>query len=188
MASKRNFTGVTLVALAALVAGLAAGLAADAAAQTAPRQSCWIGEVKRTLPTGETFGTAGVLLRRTESPQSNMILEQVITLEPDEAPRELVLMFQVDGSKLIVTDREASLNGQGDLIGEPWQWTGWTYRADYTAGTGSYRVTFTTTPEGLKGERTYFSPSGEVRMLLEETYRPVGQEVFDLLYRKLLAP
>jgi len=180
--------GLLAAAPAAALAAILAAAPGGALAQEAPRQTCWIGEIRRTLPTGEQFGVAGVLMRRTESPQANMILEQVVTLEPDEAPRELVTMFQVDGAKLVVTDRDASLNGQGDLIGEPWAWSGWTYRADYAAGTGSYRVTFTKTPTGLQAERTYFSPSGEVRMLMEENYRPVGVEVFDLLYRKLLAP
>ena len=95
-------------------------------------------------------------------------------------------MLQVDGAKLSISEREARYTGDGELQGTPWYWNTWTTRLDLAGGTGSVRATFTVTAEGLAARRLYYSPSGELRMIQEELYRPISSDLFEVLYQQLV--
>jgi len=165
------------------------GIAGAALAQEQrppPRQLHYLVEVRRSLPTGEPLGVSAALVRRTETPVTGMIVEQIVTLEPGEAPRESFTLMQVDGTKLIISEREARFNGEGELQGPPWHWTGWTSRLEMTGGTGSVRASETVTADGRTAQRRYFSPAGELRVVIDEQYRPISTELFGLLYQRVM--
>ena len=173
------------VALSCIVLG-AAGAALAQERLPPPRQLHYLVEVRRSLPTGEPLGVSGALVRRTETPATGMIVEQIVTLEAGEAPRESFTLMQVDGTKLIVSEREARFNGEGELQGPPWFWTGWTTRLEMTGGTGSVRASETVTADGRTAQRRYFSPAGELKMVIDEQYRPISTELFGVLYQQLM--
>ncbi len=183
MTRRATIGAAALAALAALAT--AATRAAPAAAQPAPQEACYVGEIRRTLPTGEPFGYGALLLRRTLSPAGNLIVEQSLTLDADEQPRAQALMIQVDGARLVVAERGGALNGTGETYGEPWRWTGWSTAVSFANGTGSERVAWTAVEGGLQAERRYFSPNGELRMVMSESYREVSPVAFDQLWRRL---
>jgi hypothetical protein len=151
-----------------------------------PRQLHYLVEVRRSLPTGELLGVSAALVRRTETPVTGMIVEQIVTLESGEAPRESFTLMQVVGTKLSVSEREARFNGEGELQGPPWFWTGWTSRLEMTDGTGSVRASETVTADGRTAQRRCFDPAGELRIVIDEQYRPISTELFGVLYRQLM--
>jgi len=173
------------VALSCIVLG-AAGAALAQERLPPPRQLHYLVEVRRSLPTGEPLGVSGALVRRTETPATGMIVEQIVTLEAGEARRESFTLMQVDGTKLIVAEREARFNGEGELQGPPWFWTGWTIRLEMTDGTGSVRASEAVTADGRTAQRRVFSPAGELRVVIDEQYRPLSTELFGVLYRQLM--
>ncbi len=151
-----------------------------------PRQLHYLVEVRRSLPTGESLGVSAALVRRTETPATGLIVEQIVTLEPGEAPRESFTLMRVDGTKLSVSEREARFSGEGELQGPPWFWTGWTSSLEMTDGTGSVRASETVTADGRTAQRRGFSPAGELRVVSDEQYRPLSAELFGVLYRQLM--
>lgn len=151
-----------------------------------PRQVHYLVEVRRSLPTGEPLGVSAALVRHTETPATGMIVEQTVELELGEAPRESFTMMQVDGTRLIISDREARFDGVGELEGPPWTWTGWTTRLELAGNTGTVRTSDTVTATGRTSQRRYFSPEGDLRMVSDETYLPISPELFGTLYQQLM--
>lgn len=173
------------LALLCIVLG-AAGAAAGQERLPPPRQWHYLVEVHRALPTGESLGVAAALVRRTETPATGLIVEQIVTLEPDEAPRESFTLMQVDGTKLVISEREARFVGVGELQGPPWAWTGWTSRLEMADGTGTLRASESVTADGRTAQRRFFSPAGELRMVSDDQYRLISAELFEVLYRQLM--
>jgi len=186
---RRKFGGRRGAALGVWLFCGVLGVAGAARAQglPPPRQLHYLVELRRSLSTGEPLGIAAALVRRTETPATGMIVEQTVTLEMGEEPRESFTLMQVDGAKLIISEREGRFTGEGELQGPPWAWTGWTSRLEMTGGTGTVRVTESVTPEGRTAQRRYFSPEGELRVVTDERYVPLSPELFGVLYQRIMA-
>lgn len=106
---------------------LLACFAAAALAQAAEKTVYLLGEVKMTSPTGQPFGSTVSLVKRTLKPAENKIVELVASLDPKEPTKEYTTVFDIKGSKFTVKDDEGTFSGEGEMIGKPWEWTGWKY-------------------------------------------------------------
>ncbi|MHB8080130.1 MAG: hypothetical protein ACYDIE_12855 [Candidatus Krumholzibacteriia bacterium] len=182
---RRGTGGAAGAALGVVLLGIAGGALAQERLPP-PRQMHYLVEVRRSLSTGESLGVSAALVRRTETPATGMIVEQTVALEMGEAPRETFTTMQVEGTKLIIADRDARFNGEGELQGPPWAWTGWTTRLELAGDTGTVRSSETVTAAGRTAQRRYFSPAGELRMVSDETYLPISPELFGALYQQLM--
>lgn len=58
---------------------------------------------------------AAALVRRTETPATGLIVEQIVTFESGETPRASFTLMQVDGTKLSVSEREARFSGAASV-------------------------------------------------------------------------
>lgn len=176
--------------LLVLIPALAIGVFAQASPAPAPEQvTYYLGEVKMSSPTGQPYGSTVSLIKRTLTPAENKIVELVLSIEAKGAPLEFTTVFIVKDSKFTVKDEEKTFEGEGELIGKPWNWTGWKYQVNILGPRkGVVKAEDILTEHGLTVKKAFYSPDGQLRVNFSEDLKPITKEMYDLLHAKLQKP
>ncbi len=118
------------VSILLLTLGMAAIVSAQTMSNAQEQVTYFLGEVKMSSPTRQFYGSSVSLVKRTLKPAENKIVEQVMSLDAKQTPQEYTTVFTVKDSKLTVKDEEGTFEGEGELIGKAWKWTGWKYNVN----------------------------------------------------------
>lgn len=170
-----------------LTLAVAATISAQTIAVPPPEQvTYFLGEVKISSPTGQPYGSTVSLIKRTLTPAENKIVELVLSIEAKGAPLEFTTVFTVKDSKFTVKDEEKTFEGEGELIGKPWNWTGWKYQVNILGPrNGVVKAEDILTETGLTVKKAFYNPDGQLRVNFSEDLKPISKEMYDLLHAKL---
>jgi hypothetical protein len=162
-----------------------------ASAQSLPvtqeKVTYFLGEVKMSSPTGQIFGSSISLVKRTLKPAENKIIELVASVDAREPTREYTTIFEVKDSKFTVKDMEGTFAGEGEFIGQPWEWTGWKYSVNMLGQRkGQLKAEDTLTSGSLTVKKSFAGADGQVRVIFAEDLKPISKEMYELLHAKLL--
>jgi hypothetical protein len=166
-------------------------LAAGVYAQTTPAAQEQImyllGEVKMSSPQGQSYGSSISLVKRTLKPAENKIVEQVLSVDARQAAQEYTTVFVVKDGKFTVKDDEKTFEGEGELTGKAWNWTGWKYTVNMLGERkGKVIAEDVLTESGLTVKKSFYSPDGALRVVFSEELKPVSKEMYEILRAKLL--
>ena len=178
--------------LSMLLALTLIGLASDSLAQsnTASQEKVtyFLGEVKMSSPTGQPFGSAVSLVKRTVAPAENKITELVLSVDSRRPTQEHTTVFDIEGSKFTLKEGSGGFTGEGELTGKAWEWTGWKYTVNLTGEVkGVLKGEDSLTVGGVTSKKTLLSPDGQARVVFSEELKPISREMYELLHAKLLA-
>lgn len=165
--------------------------AANAAAQTnsvsQEQTAYFLGEVKMSSPSGQSYGSSVSLVKRTLKPAKNKIAELVLSIDPKQPPQEYATVFDVKGSKFTVKDEQGTFSGEGELLGKAWEWTGWKYSVNLIGQRkGTLKAEDTFSGEGLLVKKSFYSPDGRLQVVFSEDLKPISKEMYELLRAKIL--
>ena len=147
----------------------------------------FLGEVKLSSPTGQPFGYAVSLVKRTLAPTENKITELVLSVDSRRPTQEHTTVFDVKDSKFTLKEESGGFAGEGELIGKAWEWTGWKYTVNLTGESkGVLKGEDLLTVSGVTSKKTFFSPDGQARVVFAEELKPISREMYELLHAKLL--
>ena len=176
--------------LVVFLAVLLAAMTAAVSAQTtvAQEQTTYLlGEVKMSSPQGQPYGSSISLVKRTLKPAENKIVEQVLSLDAKSA-QEYTTVFVVKDAKFTVRDDEKTFEGDGELTGKAWSWTGWKYTVNLIGERkGKLIAEDVLTETGLTVKKSFYSPDGVLRVIFSEDLKPISKEMYELLHAKLLS-
>jgi len=169
---------------------LALTISAQTPAAPPPEQvTYFLGEVKISSPTGQPYGSTVSLIKRTLTPAENKIVELVLSIEAKGAPLEFTTVFTVKDSKFTVRDEEKTFEGEGELTGKPWNWTGWKYQVNIIgARKGVVKAEDILTETGITVKKAFYTPDGQLRVIFSEDLKPISKEMYDLLHASLQKP
>jgi hypothetical protein len=146
-----------------------------------------LGEVKMSSPMGQPYGSSVSLVKRTLKPAENKIIELVASVDAKEPTKEYTTIFEVKGSKFTVKDEEGTFAGEGELIGQPWYWTGWKYSVNLLGQRkGQLKAEDTFANNNLTVKKSFSGPDGQVRVIFVEELKPISREMYELLHAGLL--
>src|SRR5262249_60285281 len=103
--------------LSMLLALTLIGLASDSLAQSnTPSQKVtyFLGEVKMSSATGQPFGSAVSLVKRTLAPAENKITELVLSADCRRPTQEHTTVFHGEGSKFTLKERSGGVCGSSE--------------------------------------------------------------------------
>ncbi|MEO7761780.1 MAG: hypothetical protein ABIS68_07700 [Casimicrobiaceae bacterium] len=159
------------------------------AQQSAPvdQESYLFGEVRTLTPDNRLLTTTLSLVRRVLKPSENRIVEIVETIEAGKPVREFTTVFEIAGAKFTIKDQEGTFSGHGELVGKPWEWTGWNYEVEMLGPRkGRLKGEDVLGPTGLSVRKSFITPDGTTRALFTEELRPIGKAAYDILRGKLV--
>lgn len=153
----------------------------SAPAPPGPEVTYYRGLSAVALTTGQTVGTIEVLLKRSLDPARGTITEQIAqrSSKKGEIPVEFAITSKVSGNHYTSYEPTLGIQGEGDLVGDPWKWKSWTSHSVLQDGS-SVDATFTREGSGLQAEKEVRGPLGVLRLTMSETYQPLSAEVFEL--------
>src|SRR5262245_34143592 len=153
-----------------------------------PEQTAYyLGEVKMSSASGQPYGSSISLAKRTLKPAENKIVELVLSLDSKQPAREYTTVFNVTGSKFTVKDEEGTFAGEGELLGKAWEWEGWKYIVDMLGERkGTLKAEDTFIGGRVMSNTLYYSPDGQLRVILSEDLQPISKEMYEILHTKLL--
>jgi hypothetical protein len=146
-----------------------------------------LGEVKMSSPQRQSYGSSISLVKRTLKPAENKIVEQVLSVDARQAAQEYTTVFVVKDGKFTVKDDEKTFEGEGELTGKAWNWTGWKYSVNLIGERkGKLTAEDVLTESGLTVKKSFYSPDGALRVVFAEDLKPVSKEMYEILRAKLL--
>ncbi|CAN5591590.1 hypothetical protein BH10ACI3_BH10ACI3_04770 [soil metagenome] len=161
-------------------------VSAQGVAAPPERTSYLLGEVTMSSPTGQPYGSTLSLVKRTQKPAENKIVEVVANIDPKGPTKDYTTVFDIKGSNFTVKDDEGTFSGSGELKGKPWEWSGWKYTVTLVGERkGILKAEDSLTAAGLTVAKTFSSPDGTPRVLFTEDLKPITREMYEILHAKL---
>jgi len=182
-----RFRRAPLVGLLAM--GLALGGAVNLRAQEngADQTGYFLGENRSDSADGRGDGASVVLLKRVLSPLRGTIEEQVITAGRGGAGNEVVWIYRVLGSQVLVETKGSPTKGEGELIGKPWQWSSMRFTIRLPGKEGTVRGERRYSRDSITGNKTAYDIQGRARGTYEEAFRPISRDMYEILRARLIS-
>ncbi|MFC1744902.1 hypothetical protein ACFL35_13000 [Candidatus Riflebacteria bacterium] len=160
------------------------------AADKIPSSGSWklkyfFGETRIFLADGTMLGTGQILAARKLFPDFNIILEQVVFIDPSRGsqPEEfVVLMNVINGNRLHMLELKDSFHGNGRLFGKPWNWYGMKTESILADGKKVVSVNFSG-PRGIKAEKRVYSSDGKLTLVMKEFLPHISKIDFEKRYK-----
>ena len=152
-----------------------------------PTTHWYRGRTEILVPSGRKVGEMQLLLERRLEPEHSRIVETLILTSPraGQRPRELVTTQVVDGGIFTMTEAAGSLQGEGELYGQPWSWSAWSSTARLAEGSRMIsRHRFVGSQ--LASEKEFFDAQDRRTVTLRELYQPISRAEFELEREHLL--
>ena len=149
----------------------------------------YLGESKVMRPDGLPLGNLVALVKREVKPAESTIVETVLMVSsrPGEPVKEYVTTLKVIGSKFTASEKSGGFEGVGELVGKPWEWTGWSSTSKLTgANGGMVKSTDTLGGRGLIIAKEVYSADGAMRVKITEDYASIDGATYELLRDKLM--
>src|SRR5215467_13878847 len=147
----------------------------------------YLGEVKMNSPLGQPYGSSISLAKRTLKPAENKIVELVLSLDSKQPAREYTTVFNVTGSKFTVKNEEGTFAGEGELLGKAWEWESWKYSVNMLGERkGTLKAEDAFIGGRVMSKKSFYSPDGQLRVVLSEDLQPISKEMYEILHTKLL--
>jgi hypothetical protein len=178
---------IKLVVFSVALVFLTSGVFAQTTTVAQEQVTYFLGEVKMSSPAGQPYGSSISLVKRTLKPAENKIVEQVLSVDARQAAQEYTTVFVVKDGKFTVRDDEKTFEGEGELMGKAWSWTGWKYSVNMIGERkGKLTAEDVLTESGLTVKKSFYSPDGALRVVFAEELKPITKEMYEILRAKLL--
>jgi hypothetical protein len=172
---------------AVLVVGLALGGAIVARAQEsgADQTSYYLGETT-TNADGRRDVNSVVLMKRVTSPLRGTVEEHILTAAKGSAVNETIFTYRVLGSQVLIETKGSPTKGEGELTGQPWQWSAMRFTIRLPGKEGTVRGERRYKRDGVTGTKTLYDIQGRVKNVFDETLTPVSRDTYEILRSKML--
>jgi hypothetical protein len=181
----RRFCSVVVRACLILVA--AGSQFASSAEATEPQTAYYLGESKMTTPAGKPIRSSVALVKRIVNKDASQIVEHVLTINEKES-KAFVTTLAIKGSRFTIAEQSGSFNGEGELVGEPWNWKEWKSVTKMAGGAGTVTSEDKLTEHSLIAKKTFAGADGKVVVHMDEILVPITQKTYEVLYRRLVTP
>ncbi len=151
-----------------------------------PKVSYYLVESTMQSPQGQSLGASISLVKRVVDRAQARIDESIISLRGSAPALEIVTILKPDGRKVKISSTDGGFDGEGELTGEPWEWTGLKFTTRFAKGPlveGEDHFT----NDGLSAEKRIVGPDGRTQVLIKETGRMITEATYANLRARLLA-
>lgn len=163
----------------ATIIGVVLVFSVDSSAADESSTTYYLGESKMTTPDGRLLRTSVSLVKRVVKPKESKIEEHVLSVD-ERSAKPFVVTQKVSGSKFTMTEKSDSFGGEGDLIGEPWKWTGWKSVSKIAGGAGTVTSEDKLSEHGLTVKKTFAGPDGKASVKFEKSLKPVSAKMYEI--------
>jgi hypothetical protein len=163
-------------------------LLADGPAPAA-KVTYYFGESKVIRADGQPLGNLVSLVKREVIPAESKIVETVLMVssQPREPVKEYVGVFSVTGAAFTLKEQGGAFEGEGELIGKPWEWTAWNTTSKLPGQRGgTLKSSNKMGGRGMAVSKELFSGDGSLRVKFAEDYAAIDGATYELLRSKLL--
>jgi len=169
-----NITMRKLLALLLLVPSLAFAAHTD----------YYVGDLRTLSSQGEVQGHSLVLTKRTQDPAAKVIIEEVLHLPAQGEPTVLTQVIQVNGNHLTLLDSSKRIRGEGTLHGKAWAWEKWDVEGTVD-GNRKFKSRSHLAGGNLLVRKEFYDVAGKLKTIFSEEYRPITQDLYEMLQAKL---
>ncbi len=173
-----------VVACVVGIAAAAGGRPSVAAEPGGVETTYYLGESRMSTPDGKPVRTSLALVKRVVNKADSRIEEHVL-LVGEKDSKAFVTVQEVKDSRFTMTERSGAFTGTGELVGEPWKWTGWKSVTKLAGGAGTVTSEDELTPRGLTAKKAFTGADGKVVVRIEEALAPIGRKTYEILYARL---
>lgn len=150
-----------------------------------PAITYYLVDATMTLPGGQKAGSSLSLVKRTLDREQSRIEERVVYLRGQEPAREVVTTIKVEGSRVKLSS-EGAFDGEGELIGDPWHWTGMNFIAKLPQGGQVVRGEDRYTDSGISADKRIYGPGDKLVIQIRESGTVISEVAYEQLRGRLL--
>jgi len=130
------------------------------------------------LPDGTERENGTVVAHRTLRPDEASIVEEMVTRDAAGALEAHAVRLEVEGDHFVLTEPGASTRGEGELEGEPWNWTAWHVQTQLPDGTIVVTDDVLSATD-LRSESRVLGPDGTPSVVIRPVLTRVGRERYE---------
>lgn len=176
--------GGMAIAAAALLGIVDTTTRADAQAEP----TYFVGESRMTTPDGKLIQTSLSLVKRLVNPAKSQIEEHVLSVRENGPAKVFVTVLEVKGNAFVVTEKSKAFEGEGELIGDAWNWKAWKSVTRLHGGAGTVTSDDRLIDHGLSAKKTFTAADGKVQVTFEDSLTTISARTYEILYAKLAPP
>ena len=150
-----------------------------------PKVSFYLVESTMQSPQGQSIGASVSLAKRVVDRAQGRIEESIISLRGSAPALEIVTVLKLEGRKVRISSPDGGFEGEGELIGEPWEWTGLKFTTKFAKGPlveGEDHFS----SDGLSAEKRIVGADGRTQVVIKETGRMISEATYNNLRTRLL--
>jgi len=136
---------------------------------------------------GRDLPASVALVKRSVDRAQNKIEEIVISLRGVAPAQEFLTVITPEGSKAKISCSNCEIEGEGELIGEPWEWTGFKFKSRIGKTGPLLEGEDKFSPDGMTAEKRMPGSDGRPGVVIRETGRHITQATYDNLRVRLLS-
>jgi hypothetical protein len=150
-----------------------------------PRTAYYLVEGTMQIPSGRNVGATVSLVKRTVDRERARIEERVLSLRGGAAAgQEFVTILEPKGNKVKISCDNCGIDGEGELSGEPWEWTGLKFTSKVpNAGRVEGEDHFSAT--GMSAEKRVLGADGKLSVIIKESGVKIEEATYEILHDRL---
>jgi hypothetical protein len=150
-----------------------------------PRTAYYLVEGTMQIPSGRNVGATVSLVKRTVDRERGRIEERVLSLRNGAAGQEFVTILEPKGNKVKISCDNCGIDGEGELSGEPWEWTGLKFTSKVpNAGRVEGEDHFS--PTGMSAEKRVLGADGKLSVIIKESGVKIEESTYEILHERLI--
>ena len=157
-----------------------------AGAADAPKTSFYLLESTLQTADGRNLPASVSLVKRTTDPARGRIDESVISIRAGAPAQEFLTVLKPDGRKAKISCENCDIEGEAELLGEAWAWTGVKFTTRIPKLHQQVEGEDRFTSDGMSAEKRILGADGRPTLVIKESGRVISQATYDLLRDRIL--
>ena len=158
-----------------------AGLAAE------PQKFFYLVESNMQMRDGRNLPPSVALIRRVIDRSQGTIEESVITLRDSAPAQEFITIIKVEGRKAKISCSNCEIEGEGEFVGEAWEWTGFKFKTKLPSLGQVVEGEDRFLPDGMSAEKRILAADGRPSIVIKDKGQLIAPATYNILRARVLA-